>query len=167
MKNTIRRSKQGQAMAPKTIPIQPGAFKDQDYTSIYWLGSGGAMINSQGTTIMIDPLLEGFDMPLLMEEMPIDPSEVPHLDSVLITHIDNDHFSRPTCTDLKEKTDQFYAPGYVAEVMVEEGYPATPKTIGDQFEIGQINVRLTPALHNWQNEGSTAIGKWKTIAVII
>ena len=38
-------------------------FEDQGNTRVYWLGSGGAMINDHGTVIMIDPLLEGFDMP--------------------------------------------------------------------------------------------------------
>ena len=34
------------------------------------------MINDHGTVIMIDPLLEGFDMPLLID-MPIDVKDVP------------------------------------------------------------------------------------------
>lgn len=48
---------------------------------------------------MIDPLLEGFDLPLLIE-MPILPEAVPHLDAIFITHSDNDHFSRVTCKKL-------------------------------------------------------------------
>lgn len=54
------------------------------------------MVNSYGTCIMIDPLLEGFDMDLLME-IPIDVKNVLSLDGILVTHIDNDHFSRMTC----------------------------------------------------------------------
>ena len=46
---------------------------------------------------MVDPMLKGFDMPLLIN-MPIAPKDVPHLDAVLITHCDNDHYSVPTCT---------------------------------------------------------------------
>lgn len=44
---------------------------------------------------MIDPLLRGFDMPIMIE-MPVTASDVPHLDAVLITHSDNDHYSIPT-----------------------------------------------------------------------
>ncbi len=153
----MKRSANGQAMVEDTIQIQPTAFDKQDKTSIYWLGNGGAMINSQGTVILIDPLLKDFDMPLLMNEMPLDPAKSDHVDAVLITHIDNDHYSRPTCTDLKDKTDRIYAPKYVAEVMDEEGYPVTMKTIGDEFLVGPVNVKLTPALHNWQNN----VKKWQ------
>lgn len=153
----MKRSAKGQAMVEDTIQIQPTAFDKQDKTSIYWLGNGGAMINSQGTVILIDPLLKGFDMPLLMNDMPLDPLKSGHIDAVLITHIDNDHYSRPTCTDLKDKTDRFYAPNYVAEVMDEEGYPVSMKTIWDEFPVGQVNVQLTPALHNWQNN----VKKWQ------
>lgn len=80
-----------------------------------------------GTCIMIDPLLKGFDMPLLMKSMPILPDAVPHLDAVLLTHIDNDHFSRPTCQELKPVTGFFAAPNYMADVLADEGYPAVKK----------------------------------------
>ena len=99
---------------------------------------------------MIDPLLEGFDMPLLID-MPILPSQVPSLDAILITHIDNDHFSRMTCTDLKTVCNKYYAPNYVGDVMLEEGYPVQKCDIGDGFKVGSLDVKLTPAKHNWQN----------------
>lgn len=51
------------------------------------------MINTHGTTLMIDPVLSGFDMPLLMG-MPIEEARVPHLDGILLTHCDNDHYGR-------------------------------------------------------------------------
>ena len=88
-----------QAIAPKTISIRHQAFQPISHTDIYWLSGAGMMINSHGTVIMIDPLLEGFDLPLLVD-IPIIPQDVPHLDGVLITHCDNDHFSRMTCLDL-------------------------------------------------------------------
>ena len=77
-----------QAVAPQTQPILKDAFDIIDNTEIRWLSSAGIMINSHGTVIMIDPLLEGFDLPLLVD-MPIKSSDVPNLDGVLITHCDN------------------------------------------------------------------------------
>ena len=41
-----------------------------------WLGMAGFLINSRGTTLMIDPLLGGFDMPIMIE-MPIAAADVP------------------------------------------------------------------------------------------
>ena len=59
----------------------------------------GFLVNSRGTTFMIDPLLEGYDMPLLMN-FPIVPKEVPHVDAIFATHSDNDHYSVETFKDL-------------------------------------------------------------------
>jgi L-ascorbate metabolism protein UlaG (beta-lactamase superfamily) len=57
------------------------------------------LINSRGTTLMVDPLLGGFDMPVMIE-FPIAAADVSTLDAVLVTHSDNDHYSVPTCRDL-------------------------------------------------------------------
>ena len=91
----IKKSSKGQAMPAEVIPIRAEAFEPIDHTKVYWLGSAGILINTRGTTLMIDPLLEGFDMDTLFDS-PILPNDVPSLDGILITHIDNDHFSRPT-----------------------------------------------------------------------
>ena len=108
-----------QAVAPRTIFMTEKDFQPIDETRIYWLSSAGVMINSHGTTLMIDPLLEGFDLPLLVE-MPILPKDVPSLDGVLITHCDNDHFSRLTCKNLAPVTKSFHGPHYLAELFAEE-----------------------------------------------
>lgn len=143
-------NEKGQAVAPKTIPLTKENFNKDDKTTVYWLGSAGIMIHSHDTNVMIDPVLEGFDMPLLYE-VPIKSEEIPSLDALLITHIDNDHFSRPTCTHVKDVTKKYYAPNYVADVMKEEGYDVEKKDIHDTFNVNDLKVTLTPALHNWQN----------------
>ncbi len=94
----LERSQQGQVIAPASIAIKKEAFDNRQETAIYWLGGGAAMINSHGTNLLIDPVLEGFDLPLLIEN-PLPIEEVGKVDGVLITHIDNDHFSRP-CASL-------------------------------------------------------------------
>lgn len=148
MEKTIK-----QAVAPKTIAISKEAFKSIDNTEIYWLSSAGIMINSHGTVIMIDPLLEGFDLPLLVD-MPIMPKEVPNLDAVLITHCDNDHFSRITCKNLKKVCNEYHGPYYVSQLLKEEGLDGVGHDIYESFNIGNINIKLTPADHAWQNESS-------------
>ncbi|MCI9552971.1 MAG: MBL fold metallo-hydrolase, partial [Acutalibacter sp.] len=89
-------------------------------------------------------------MPLLFEP-PIVAPQVPHLDGVLITHIDNDHFSIPTCQHLKGVCKSFHAPGYVAEVMAENGLPGTRHGIGEKITVGNVQATTTSAWHNWQN----------------
>ena len=112
----LRKSKNGQAMPPEPVFMTREAFDLSNNTVIRWLGSAGVMVNARGTVLMLDPLLEGFDMPVLFESTLL-PADVPRLDAVLVTHIDNDHFSRSTCKDLKEVCAAYHAPQYVAEEM--------------------------------------------------
>ena len=110
----------------------------------------GYLINSHGTAVMVDPVLTGFDMPLLIE-MPIAAAHVPRLDAVLVTHSDNDHFNVPTCRGLASVTHVYHSTRFVASLMRGEDLPAVGHDIGDVFEVGSVVVTLTPADHAWQN----------------
>ena len=149
---SVQFNEKGQAVPEKVVPITEGAFKRKDGTELYWLGNAGALINSRGTTLMIDPVLSGFDMPLLID-VPLTEQQVSYLDSILLTHCDNDHYSRTTCKALAPVVSEFHATHYVASLLKDElniaghGYD-----IGEQFTVGSVTVRLTPAWHNWQNE---------------
>lgn len=137
-------------MAPPTQPFGEEAFGKTSFTEIRWMGNSSFLVNSRGTTLMVDPVLKGFDMPLLIT-MPIDTKDVPALDAFLITHVDNDHFSLATCSDLSGITKAFHSTKYVDSLMKVEGYPAFGHGIGDSFLVGDIKITLTPAEHNWQN----------------
>ncbi len=150
MKEKLTRSPHGQAMPAGTVPVTEKAFAPSDKTSIIWLGGAGILINCRGTVLMIDPVLEGFDMPLLFDP-PLAPEEVHKLDGLLITHIDNDHFSRQTCRKLA-CCKTLYAPVYVAGEASREGIYSVGKRIGDCFRVGPVQITLTPAWHNWQAE---------------
>lgn len=140
----------GQAIPPATQPFGAAAFDPSATTELRWLGMAGFLINSRGTTLMIDPVLSGFDMPLLID-LPIQAAAVPHLDAVLVTHSDNDHYSVPTCQDLAQVTTGYHATKYVASLMSDQGLPAHGHDIGGRFSVGSVEVQLTPADHDWQN----------------
>ena len=153
---TVATNARGQAVPVGTAPITADAFAPRDDTAVTWLGGAGLLINARGTRLMIDPVLEGFDMPVVFEA-PIAPADVPALDAVLITHIDNDHFSRPTCRDLAGACPSYHAPRYVAEVARDEEHlPAIGHAIGDTFAVGCVTARPPPAWHTWQNDSK----KW-------
>jgi L-ascorbate metabolism protein UlaG (beta-lactamase superfamily) len=97
-----------QARASETQRFGAEAFEASAGTVLRWLGMAGFLINSRGTTMMVDPLLGGFDMPVMIE-FPISASEVPKLDAVLVTHSDNDHYSVPTCRELAGVTGEFHS----------------------------------------------------------
>lgn len=67
---SITFSKTGQAMPEKTVKLDTSAFDTISGTEVYWLGNSSLLINSRGTIILIDPILDSFDMPLLID-MPI------------------------------------------------------------------------------------------------
>lgn len=145
------KNEKGQSVAPKTVKMTKDDFAKKDGTSVYWLGGGGVMVNSYGTVIMIDPLLEGFDMPLLID-MPIKVEDVPKVDAILISHVDNDHYSRPTCRNLKSVCKEYHSSFYVASLMKEEcNIEGIGHDIGEHIKINDIDIEITPADHAWQN----------------
>lgn len=148
--NTDTTIKKYQAKAPPTQPFNAKAFHATNNTVIRWLGMAGFLVNSRGTTFMIDPLLEGYDMSLLMD-FPIKPKDVPHLDAVFATHSDNDHYSVITFHDLAPVTKEFHSTVYVDSLMKNEGFHSFGHCIGDTFHFENISVRLTLADHAWQN----------------
>lgn len=142
--------KKYQAKAPTPQPFGADAFEKSNQTVIRWLGGSGFFINSRGTTFMVDPVLEGFDMPLLIEE-PIKPNDVPRLDAVLVTHSDNDHYSIPTCRNLSSVTREYHSTQYVDSLMKNQDLNSFGHNIGEVFTFGNIRVTLTPADHAYQN----------------
>ncbi len=126
-------------------------FEKTAGTKVYWLGGGGAMINSRGTVILIDPLLKGFDMKILTEA-PLLPEDVPHADAVIITHCDNDHFSKVTLSEIKDRIDSVHTTKYVAGLCKEIGIEAEGHDIHESFMVNDVKITLTPADHAWQND---------------
>lgn len=153
------KAKKYQAKAPETQPFDAKAFGPSDHTTLRWLGMAGYFINSRGTTLMVDPLLGGFDMPILIK-FPIAPKDVPKLDAVLITHADNDHYSVPTNLDLKPVTKVFHSTRYVDSLMKGEGFSSVGHNIGDSFTVGPVRVKLTAADHAYQNHYPGMSTRW-------
>lgn len=99
---------------------------------------------------MVDPLLEGFDMPV-MTDFPIASRDVPHVNAVLVTHADNDHYSVPTSKALARVTRAFHSTHWVDTLMKRDGLRSFGHAIGDRFDVGPVRVTVTPADHDWQN----------------
>lgn len=140
-----------QARPPKTHFFSTEGFQPRIDTELRWLGNSGLLINSRGFCVLVDPVLEGFDLPLLID-MPIETVQVPKLDSLLITHSDNDHFSRDTLTKLLKHDPTIHSPHYVAELM-KDYFDITTNghDIHHTFKEGPLTIKVTPADHLWQN----------------
>ncbi len=57
----------GKTLGLKTISISSSFFDDRKDTLITWLGMAGALINSRGTIIFIDPIITHGKTPELCE----------------------------------------------------------------------------------------------------
>lgn len=139
-----------QAEAPKTQPFGAEAFGKIKKTTLRWLGMAGFLINSRGTTFMVDPLLEGFDMPILIH-FPILTKDVLHLDAIFVTHADNDHFSLPTNVTMSKVTDVHHSTIYIDSLIKNLQLKSVGHDIDNVFEVKNIIVKLTPADHAYQD----------------
>ncbi|GLU45157.1 hypothetical protein Musp01_27810 [Muricauda sp. NBRC 101325] len=148
--STDESQKKFQAKPGPTQPMDAQDFGPSSKTTLHWMGMAGFMINSRGTILMVDPLLQDFDMPIMID-FPIKTKDVPKVDGVLVTHSDNDHFSIPTNRALQSVTTGFHSTLYVDSLMQNEGFPAHGHKIGDMFEIGATKITITPVDHAWQN----------------
>jgi len=151
-----------QAKAPQpTRFLTEDDFADNHDTRAYWLGSAGILINSHGTTIMIDPVLGYMDSEppiseayeILMVKPPIQPEEVPHLDAVCYTHTDWDHCTKNSAVALQPKTDTYHFTHFTEQLLRFYGIHQKQRRahrIGENFYIGAVRVTLTPADHIYQ-----------------
>jgi len=142
-------NEKGQAQPAKVLPVGAEHFAPTDKTEITWLGNAGVLLNVRGSNIIIDPLLMGFDMPLLFD-IPLKAEDVPNLEGYLVTHIDNDHCSLETVEAVSAGCKGYHSTKYVAEEIGKTGVISHGYDIGESFELGNTKVRLTPAKHDWQ-----------------
>lgn len=143
------RNEKGQAVPTKVLPVSAEAFAPMEHTEITWLGSAGVLVNTRGTVLLMDPLLMGFDMPLLFE-IPLKAEDIPRVDAYLVTHVDGDHYSRETCAALGPVCGGFHTTQYVAGEMQKAGIPGVGHPIGGKFTVGSAEITLTPVEHMWQ-----------------
>jgi len=123
----------------------------------------GALINSRGTVVIIDPLITLVDSNgevkceghyRLRVPLPIESRNVPDVDLVMYTHADGDHFSPVTAEVFAErKKTLFVATPPVRSRLSGLGVPderIITAQDGAKFPVGQVLVEVTPALHDWQ-----------------
>lgn len=155
--------------AKETMDIPPQAFENREDTVIYWLGGGGFLLNSRGTILMVDPVLEmdretmkcetGHNM---LMPYPISASMVPRADCVLYTHPDLDHVGPATSRILSEKAIKRIGPSPVALKLVEYGAGLEDITVcrsGDTYNVGDLKIEVIRADHPWQLINPKLFGK--------
>nr|WP_312578756.1 MBL fold metallo-hydrolase [Sedimentibacter sp.] len=153
--------KKFQAAAPSVIEMNDSDFELTETTAVYWLGSGGILINSHGTIIMIDPVLctdpndssKSETGQTLLVGSPIVPSKIKKIDAVLYTHSDYDHLGRLSAIGLSREGMLFHGTDFVANTL--QSFNINDRNIqshkiGSTFKIRDVEVTLTRASHSWQ-----------------
>jgi L-ascorbate metabolism protein UlaG (beta-lactamase superfamily) len=152
-----------QVRAPYTKPITAKDFDPSENTSIWWLSGAGFLINSRGSLIMIDPVITmqagsseicelGHRM---LVPLPIVAAEVPRLDAILYTHLDDDHLAPITAPALIGTGGLYGGPAIVVQELERLGIPSRQAQafhIGETFRIGNVEITLTRADHSWQSQ---------------
>jgi L-ascorbate metabolism protein UlaG (beta-lactamase superfamily) len=151
----------------RSIPVTDSFFDMRDDTIVTWLGMAGALINSRGKIIFIDPLISyGTDKNTcetgnrLLVPLPITADSVPRADIVCYTHADSDHYADKTAKILNTRLSPTYiSPGPVFKSLDKIGI-ANNRLIKIKdfasYSFGDIEINITPALHDWQK-----VNPWK------
>ena len=147
-------------VAPKTEPIPASAFNKQDHTTLYWLGGGGFMLNSHGTVILLDPILElrtkdpmvdasGHKM---LQPFPMYTKDIQGCDLILFTHDDADHANAQTVNQLAARDIPMAGPARVFETLVKQGmkpYNYTVCHAGEDFTVNDLSFHVLHGDHPW------------------
>lgn len=152
-------------LRPKRIP--PAFFGERQDTAVTWLGMAGVLVNARGTILLVDPLIAVTGIApggqqvvesgnRLKVALPIEVEQVVKVDAVLYTHADFDHFGRVTAKTLAERlSPPFLAPLSVCRLLGELGIGQDKLLVAEDWasvRIGEVEVVVTPALHDWQEE---------------
>lgn len=86
-------------------------------TRLVWFGHSTFLLQTDGKTILIDPMLGNVPAPhpalgskRFNDELPIAIENLPKIDAVLISHDHYDHLDYKSIQALKEKVEHFYTP---------------------------------------------------------
>jgi len=124
-----------------------------DLTATY-LGHATAQIEGRGTRVLTDPLLRPSLYTFLRRRQEVPDVELRGLDAVLISHVHHDHLDLPSLRRLSRQTP-IVVPRGTAKLLGREGFTAVEEvTPGDVLEVGDLSVRVTPAVHVAERRGT-------------
>lgn len=148
-------------VAPATEPMGETDFESCENTRLYWLGGGGFMVNSRGTILLIDPILETRSKePLIdasghkmLQPFPMETRDVKRCDLLLFTHDDGDHANPETVNILADKNTKMLGTARVFETLVKNGMKPDYYTVchaREKYQVNDIEIEILPGDHPWQ-----------------
>jgi len=137
--------------------VNPEYFgsSEEDQLNVTWLGHSSLMINIDGYKILTDPVFEKsvsiFGPTRFNGDVPLDISQVPQADVVIISHDHYDHLNKYSVQSLNERTGMFVVPLAVGSRIAKWGVPQDKIVELDWWEEyhfdGKLMIAATPAQH--------------------
>jgi L-ascorbate metabolism protein UlaG (beta-lactamase superfamily) len=127
----------------------------KDQLNVTWLGHSSLMINIDGYRILTDPVFEKsvsfFGPSRYNGDVPVDTTDLPDIDVVIISHNHYDHLNMSSIELLKTKTQIFIVPLAVGAELEDAGVPRDKIIELDWWEEYMVDAQLmivaTPAQH--------------------
>jgi len=123
--------------------------------NVTWLGHSSLMLNIDGFKILMDPVFQNRVSILgptrFNGDVPVDVSQLPTLDAIIISHDHYDHLNKHSLQRLQAKTRQFVVPLRVGDRLADWGIPQEKIVEMDWWEEiyldGKLRIAATPAQH--------------------
>lgn len=149
------------------------SFKQtSDQIKVIWFGHSTFLLNLKGKMILIDPILSNYSSPIpflikRFQPPPLDLKEMPHIDTVVISHDHYDHLDRETILSFLGKDTRFMVPLGVGAHLVGWGIERNRISEFDWWDtkkVGEFEFISTPAQHfsgrSFKNRNKTLWGGW-------
>ena len=141
---------------------------------LLWFGHSSFLLQTANQTLIFDPIFSdtaaphaALGSPRYNQNLPIQPSQLPIIDAVIISHDHYDHLDYPSIMQLDNKVKHYYVPLGVGQHLLHWGI--APERISEMdwwqsIDLNSITLTLTPARHfsgrRLGNNNSTLWGGW-------
>ncbi len=142
------------------LPVVPMTGFSQECPStgvrFAWLGHSSVFLEVNGRRMLFDPVFSerasflSWLGPKRFQPAPLQVSDLPQLDAVLVSHNHYDHLDKATIISLAGKARSFHVPLGLSPVLESWGIPKSKiheYAWWDELEINGITIAATPARH--------------------
>jgi L-ascorbate metabolism protein UlaG (beta-lactamase superfamily) len=139
----------------KMVDLSYFKESNNNQLNITWLGHSSLMVNIDGYKILTDPVFESkisfFGPTRYNGNVPLNISDLPEIDVVIISHNHYDHLNKPSIRQLKGKVKKFIVPLEVGKELVDCG--VSPELIHEMDWWDELNIdsnlmiAATPSQH--------------------
>lgn len=132
------------------------AHPDPEQRQVTWIGHSTFLLQYQGKTVLTDPIFSeraspvSFMGPQRLTELPVQLSDLPPIDAVIISHDHYDHLDADTIEALGNST-QYYVPLALKPWFIEQGIAEENVTELDWWQgashTDSLRIHATPSQH--------------------